>query len=87
MGGNPVNLTGASVQFRMVAFGTLTPLIVNSAAVVTDTLGGGVQYEWQSADTETAGVYDALFKVTFGDGTIETFINSENIRVHIVPTF
>lgn len=42
-----------------------------------------VQYDWASADTDTAGTYYAEFEVTYADATVETFPNDGFITVVI----
>jgi hypothetical protein len=79
-----VELTSAAVVFNMrrLADGTLK---VNraSATIVTATGAPTVQYSWQTADTNTAGLYRAEFEVTYLDGKIETFPNADFIIVNI----
>ena len=70
--GTPVDLTGASVTFRMVPQGSATAK-VNASASVVDAKGGRVRYDWQTVDTDTTGVFDAEWVVTYGDGTQQTF--------------
>jgi len=50
----------------------------------TDAANGKVKYEWSSGDTDTAGRYHAEWQVTYSDGTIETFPNSDYIEVRIL---
>jgi len=49
------------------------PLVVDAAMTITDGAQGIVTYQWDSADTDTKGVYDFWVVVTFGDGTIQSF--------------
>ncbi len=70
-----IDLTGASVVFNMMdRRGTVK---VNRAAATITTATGTptVQYDWQAADTDTAGVYRGEFEVTYADTTVETFPN------------
>src|SRR4051812_21772858 len=70
--GNRVNLTGASVNFRMVDYYT-NEVIVNTSATVlqnndnADTWGQ-VAYFWREGDTATAGLYVAWWIVDQGSG-------------------
>lgn len=85
--GNPVDISGANVQFHMVPQGGTT-LEVDSSATITDAANGKVKYEWADGDTAlTAQVYDAEFEVTFAPGTgdeaIETFPNTGNISIEL----
>lgn len=66
-----VNLTGASVRFHMEdEAGTVK---VDAAGTLVDAANGKVKYDWQPADTDTAGRFKAEWEVTFSDGTIRTF--------------
>lgn len=78
---NLIDLTGASVRFHMRTVGG--SVVTDSAAVVVTAGSGLVRYDWQAADTDTVGSYQAEFEVTYADGTIETFPNNGYIRVQI----
>lgn len=80
--GTVIALTGASVRFHMKALdGTVK---VDAAMTVTDNLNGIVQYDWQTGDTDTVGSYSVEFEVTYGDSTIETFPNNQNLTISVV---
>ena len=80
--GTAISLTGASVRFHMKALdGTVK---VDAAMTVTDNLNGVVQYDWQTGDTDTVGSYSVEFEVTYGDSTIETFPNNQNLTISVV---
>ena len=74
--GNAVNLTGSTVKFHMSTW-DLQTVVINGNA--TGPNGGSpdntgqVQYQWQSADTTTAGVYRGEWQVTFAGGGVETW--------------
>src|SRR3989338_2836568 len=73
-----VVLTGASVElrYRPVNGGT----VVVKTAAVSDAATGKVKYEWGSVDTDTAGVYEALWRVTFADGRKASYPNQGFIK-------
>jgi hypothetical protein len=73
--GVPVNLTGASVRFRMrkVLSAVLT---VDTAATVTGATTGNVTYSWATGDTTTEGEYVAWWQATLSNG-----------KIHITPEF
>lgn len=76
-----VNLTGATVRFRMrpIEGGALK---VDAVATVTGlATEGNVLYQWLAADTNTAGLYVAEWRVTFADTGIESFPNDEVMYV------
>jgi hypothetical protein len=62
--GTPVDLTGATVQFRMRDEASTT-LKIDAAAAVTNAPGGQVRYDWVATDVDTAGDYVAWWRVTF----------------------
>ena len=77
-----VDLTGASAVFKMRAVGQTT-VKTSAAAIIHSADGGQVRYEWVAADTNTIGSYEAEFQITFIDGKIETFPNSDFIRITV----
>lgn len=79
--GEPVNLVGATVVFNMWLLGS--DATVDHAAVTIGPGNGQVVYEWQAGDTANNGEYEAEFKVTYADGTIESFPNDSNMTVLI----
>lgn len=79
--GDPVDLTGCSVNFHMVdEDGTV---VVDAAGSVVTAASGIVEYSWAAADTDVSGTFRAEFEVTYTDTTIETFPNSGYIKIHI----
>jgi hypothetical protein len=84
--GSGVNITGAEVRFIM-ADGSTTVVDDDTTGNVkiTDAATGKVRYDWQQGDTSDSGIYEAEWEVTYTDGTVETFPNSENIIIRIAP--
>jgi hypothetical protein len=80
-----VVLTGASVQFQMRPRRPkgAAAVIDVAAVVVTATGTPTVEYAWQPSDTDSAGLFDAEFKVTYADGEVETFPNDGFITVKV----
>ena len=81
--GAGLDLTGATATFSMRAGSSLIidhrPAVIfvgqlPNGLVVTQA-DGWIEYVWQSGDTNTVGVYESEFKITFSDGTIETVPN------------
>ena len=63
-----VNLTGLTVKFQMVAEdGTVVVIETATGVTVNNATLGKVQYDFQAADVDTAGVYYGWFTVY--DGT------------------
>ena len=81
--GDAVNLTGATVVFRMVPRHGGTAVIDNRSVTVVSAAAGTVSMTWQAADTDTEGTYLGNFIVTFGGGSIETFPNAEPLIIEI----
>jgi hypothetical protein len=71
-----VNLTTAStVVFNMRAASGGAVKVSRAGAAITNAAGGEVTYNWSTADTNTAGAYEAEVEVTWNDGKSETFPN------------
>jgi hypothetical protein len=67
----------------MKAIGAST-LKIDAGVTVTDPENGAIQYDWASGDTDTPGTYYAEFQVTYTDGSVESFPNTENLIVTII---
>lgn len=69
--GDPINLTGATVRFRMqpVAGGSLK---VDTVATVVSATAGTVRHTWLAAHTDTVGLFRAWWFITHADGTLQT---------------
>ena len=76
-----IDLTGATVRFSMRSRAGV--LVVNRvvAVIITETGTPTVAYDWQPADTATAGVYEAEFEVTYSGAAVETFPNNGYISI------
>jgi len=75
-----VDLTGATVVFNMSRRG-VTILDRQAAVVTTATVTPTVSYEWVAGNTDNIGLHLAEFEVTFSNGDIETFPNSDFIQI------
>lgn len=82
--GTVKDLTGDTVQFRMREAGG-DAWDVESTATLTDSANGEIEYNWSSGDTDTAGYFNAQFRVDYGStGTYdETFPNYNYITVKV----
>lgn len=80
-GGSPVDLTGATVKFRMRKLGSAT-LKVDATAAVVAPLTGDVSYTFAAADVDTAGFYQVWWEVT-KSGRVQSIIEAMiEIRAH-----
>lgn len=80
--GNAVDLASTTIRFHMRALGG-TSAKVDAAASIINANTGIVQYDWDAADTDTVGSYQAEFEVTYSDSTVETFPNNGYILIKI----
>lgn len=88
--GDPVDLAGATVKFRMIPIGGGDPKV--DAAAANDQNGNGsdgskgdVSYAWSAADTDTDGLFLGSWVVTFTGGAVQTFPNGGYVLVRITP--
>ena len=77
-----VSLTGASVRFQMRARGGAT-LVDRPAEIQSLFEPTVVAHRWAPGETDQAGRFEAEFRVTNMDGTVETFPNLGFIEVFI----
>lgn len=75
--GQPVDLSGAAVQFIVATMVVATrTILVNAAGTVTqvgDGSRGEVLYQWAAGDTDVAGEHIYEWEVTYANGEIQTF--------------
>jgi len=62
--GTAYDLTGGSVVFNMRNAETGVVKVSRSAAILVDGPTGKLRYEWEAADLDTAGIYEADFEIT-----------------------
>ena len=76
-----ITLNGAAVQFQMrVRVGAT---VIDAPATIDSSSPPIVSYAWAAQDTATPGWYEAEFRVTYFDGSVETFPNRGFINVSI----
>lgn len=75
-----VDLTGASVGFRMRRLSDGSEkvnagaqIVAESSAELSSADAPNVVYEWGDSDTDTPGIYEAEWVVTYEDGSKERF--------------
>ena len=77
-----VSLAGALVRFQMRAKGCAT-VIDRPAQIETVFAPAVVAHLWAPGETDTPSRYEAEFRVTYLDGTVETFPNLGFIEVFV----
>ena len=71
--GTAIDLTGATVAFRMVLDSDSTVKVSDAAATVDTASSGYVSYTPTAADMDTVGVYDMFWLVTPSSGQIQRY--------------
>lgn len=74
--GNTIDLSGASVEFRMKAAGADSRKI-DSPCLITDPSNGEVTYEWVDGDTDVVDHFNAEFAVDYDGGSGSSFVVDE----------
>jgi hypothetical protein len=77
-----VSLAGAVVRFQMRARGGAT-VIDRPAEILSLFEPAIVAHIWVPGETDTPGRFEAEFRVTYLDGTVETFPNLGFIEVFV----
>ena len=81
--GRPRILTGATIVFHMRLQSDKTVKITSGSATIDDASLGICHYPFTAANTDTAGIYEGEFQVTYADSTVETFPNNDYIIITI----
>lgn len=77
--GNPVDLTGATVNFFMAT--RRSEILVNKEALQQD---GQVWAIFEEGETDTPGLMEAEFRVSYPDGRVESFPHDSYLQVKIM---
>ncbi len=83
----PVDLTSASaVKFLMRSESAPAGSApkVNAAATISDAAAGIVTYTWVDGDTDTEGIFEGEFQITWSDDGVETIPNDSYISIQVV---
>ena len=80
-----VDLTGLSVQFKMVnaATGATEIALTSTGVTVTTAATGQVQYDFSGAGVDTSGVYWGTFVVTQSTETDSFPVRTQDLRILI----
>jgi hypothetical protein len=78
--GSAIDLTGASVNFRMREPGQA--IKVNAAATIIDIPTGDVSYQWAGTDTDTEALYDGEWVISRG-GSLETVPANGYVKIAV----
>lgn len=72
--GSVVSLVGATVAFYFRHVDSKTAKVSAGSCNITDAANGKVEYRWQTGNLDSPGLYNAEFRVTFADATIQSVI-------------
>ena len=80
-----VNLTGLTVQFKMVnaATGAAEVALTATGVTVTTAATGQVQYDFSAAGVDTAGIYWGTFVVTQSSETDSFPVRTQDLKICI----
>lgn len=81
--GYPVDLTGATVSFKMKRLSD-GAVVTNAGATIEQATQGLVSYSWSTNDTQTVGVYIGEFDVAFPDGYVLTVPRKNSLEIWVV---
>jgi hypothetical protein len=86
--GDPVPLgAGDAVRFHMISTVPGSAVKVDAPAVIVNPGSappdGRVDYNWAALDTDTVGLFEYEFEITFAAGEIRTVPNARNEQVVI----
>ena len=83
LNGAPINLTGATVTFKMrLVSGGMA--LVKTAAVVGDPTLGVVQYSFVGTDLANPGSYYVEWLITFADGHLLTVPDDSYAQINVI---
>lgn len=82
--GSPVDLTGATVIFKMrLAPAGAVKIAAGSMGAVGSAVNGRQKYGWSATDVDTKGTYEAQGRATFSNGDVRTFPPTGYVIVEI----
>jgi hypothetical protein len=81
----PVNIEGAVIELILRSLTARAPAELTGEVVVTDAEKGQFYYAPSVADTAVPGNYTANWRVTFGDGGIQTFPTTGYLWLEVQP--
>lgn len=80
--GTSIDLTDATVDFILTNVDTDIEFLNSSATIITPT-EGLVQYSWGIGETDTLGLYQMKWKITYSTGKTYTVPNNIPEYIHI----
>jgi len=83
---NAMDLTGATAKFIMRQVGATLPKVNATAVIDPDQVNnkGKISYTWQTADTDTPGIYEAEWEVTFTGSKPQSFPNDDYLVLRVL---
>lgn len=80
--GKPINLDMCGVRFHMR--GSFGRKEINRVVNIIDAEQGQVQVDWQDGETDTTGIFNCEFEITFPDNSILTVPNDGYFLIKII---
>ena len=76
------SIGAGSVKLIMTPDGDSTPK-VNATATIVDSTNNDVRYDWGANDTDTAGLYNAEWEITYADGKKQTYPAGGYLKIRV----
>ena len=80
--GTNIDLIDTTVLFEMISVETGLTVISSSADIII-AIDSTVQYQWSAGETDTDGLYETRWTITFNSGKKYTIPNGHNEYIHI----
>ena len=82
-GNTPIDLTGASVNFQMVATGSATFAVNSPCVIIQPATLGQARYDWKVGDLSVVTIYSCGLQIFYPNGSSE---NTETTSLFVLDS-